>query len=175
MACTRHKHTDHLLKMVNHFEYYLRIITLVMAQTTVNERIKILIDALGMSVNAFSKSIDVPTTTMANYLKRGSSPKTQLLAKVLNRFEHVNSVWLYTGEGQMLLNSGNVAEPSATIIKKNSGNSIGINSGTATQTQQLADHDCAVKLEAAQQLIEQLRSQLQDKEHIIQLLSKPAK
>jgi hypothetical protein len=146
-----------------------------MAQTTVNERIKIVIDALGMSVNAFSKSIDVPGTTTQNYLKRGTSPKTEFLAKILSRFEQINSIWLYTGEGQMLLESGSAAEPSATSIKKNTGNSITNNRGTATQTQTLADHDCAVKLEAAQQLIEQLRSQLQDKEHIIQLLSKSGK
>lgn len=61
-----------------------------MAQTTVNERIKILIKVLGLSTRAFSVSIGVADTITRNYIDRGTSPKSEFLANILRQYEGVN-------------------------------------------------------------------------------------
>ena len=143
-----------------------------MAQSTINERLKILIDALGMSARAFSSAIGSGDTNTRNYLDRGSKPGADYLEKIVRRFETVNSVWLLTGEGELFLpNSEETSEPRATYQNNVSGIAQTGKNSKATQNNFNLD-DCKKDLHAAQKEIALLTSQLADKERIIQLLEK---
>lgn len=150
-----------------------------MANNTVNQRLKILIDALGLSVNAFGDAIGVPGTTTRNYIVRGTNPKSDFLAKVVRRFEQVNSVWLFTGEGNMFVDEtkpeGNTTQTgnfnqagtkNKQTIKGNKGN-IQTTTGNGNVLNNITLEDCKRDLETAQREIEHLRSRLQDKEELL--------
>jgi hypothetical protein len=150
-----------------------------MADNTINQRLKILIEALGLSVNAFGEAIGVPGTTTRNYLVRGTNPKSDFLAKVARRFEQVNPIWLFTGEGDMLTDgakneghttqTGNFNQAGTSnkqTIKGNKGN-IQTSTGNGNILNNFTLEDCKRDLETAQREIEHLRSRLQDKEELL--------
>jgi hypothetical protein len=138
-------------------------------QTSINQRLKILIKALGMPISAFSRALDVPEATTRNYTNRGSTPGHDYLERITSQFEQVNPTWLLTGHGEMLLNQ--TAEPQATYQKITGGNVVGQNTGTGrvTQTHQ-ADASTAAELAALRREVALLSSQVQDKDLIIDLL-----
>lgn len=55
---------------------------------------------LGLSVTKFALSIGVPQTTLSNMFNRDSTPKTELLNKIVE-IHQVNPSYLLTGEGPM--------------------------------------------------------------------------
>lgn len=55
---------------------------------------------LGLSVTKFALSIGVPQTTLSNMFNRDSTPKTELLNKIVE-VHQVNPSYLLTGEGPM--------------------------------------------------------------------------
>ena len=55
---------------------------------------------LGLSVTKFALSIGVPQTTLSNMFNRDSTPKTELLNKIIE-VHRVNPSFLLTGEGPM--------------------------------------------------------------------------
>jgi DNA-binding transcriptional regulator YiaG len=140
-----------------------------MAESTVNERLKILVDKLGLSVNAFSEALGVPGTTTRNYLVRGTNPKSEFLAKITRRFEHVNPNWLLLGEGEMMLPGYEPSQVMVSHTKNNYGNNVGNNRGTVSQhTIQASDRDALqIQLTLAQQEIESLRTQLANKDALL--------
>jgi transcriptional regulator with XRE-family HTH domain len=147
-------------------------------ESTVNERLKILMGALNLSPAAFAKVLGVSGSTVRNYFdaERNTKPGYDVLEKLYRSFGHISLPWLLTGEGEPFLQKLTTTdEPTNIYTKKNLGNAIGTNHGVATQSQgqaPAATADCAIKLEAARELIQQLKSQLKDKEDIIQLLRK---
>ena len=156
-----------------------------MPESTINQRLKILIDALGLKVRTFSTTLEVSEATTRNYLDRGSKPGADYLQKIVERFERANIMWLLTGLGEPLLpNSGETSEPSVPYQKNISGNVVGSNRGTMSQSIIHGSHGSSVEewseqsKEAFAALMrenELLRSQLADKERIIQLLEKSSK
>jgi hypothetical protein len=75
-------------------------------ETTVNQRIKILIKELenGRQVD-FSRKTDILTATLNKIIgPRASEPGYGILNKILNTYSQVNPTWLIKGEGDMLLN-----------------------------------------------------------------------
>jgi hypothetical protein len=156
-----------------------------MSEVTINERLKFLIEKFGMSVRAFSTAIGATDTNTRNYIDRGSKPNAEYLGKLLKRFNNINPTWLLLGEGDPFVPNSPASEAlqigsfnqtgtsNKQTIKNNKGNVIGTNHGTATQSKGVRDvfisHalDDKAHLEA---LVEQLRSQLADKERIIKLL-----
>jgi hypothetical protein len=150
-----------------------------MAQSTINERLKILIEALGLSARAFSSEIGSGDTNTRNYLDRGSKPGADYLEKIIRRFEFVNSVWLLTGEGEPFLTeksesgstqTGNFNQAGTSnkqTIKGNKG-TVQNNTGSGnTITNNVKLDDCKRDLEAAQRENEYLRGKLQDKEALL--------
>ena len=141
-----------------------------MAQGSINQRLKILIESLDLSTRGFSKAIGVSDTNTRNYLDRGSKPNSDYLEKIMRRFERVNSQWLLLGQGEMFLSS---SEPASFQQKNSGGNNIGQNTGTGTVTQthnRDTSSELQQQLDAARREIELLKSQLGDKDRIIQLL-----
>jgi hypothetical protein len=142
-------------------------------QSTINERLKFLIEKLGMSIRGFSSELGVSDTNTRNYIDRGSKPNSDYLQKLLRRFDSINPTWLLLGDGEPFLGSATPTTTNTAHIKNNSG--IGINNGTATQhiTLEACQRELeAVKRDAAsyQREIALLKGQLEDKNEIIMLL-----
>jgi transcriptional regulator with XRE-family HTH domain len=148
----------------------------------INQRIKFLLNELGLSARDFSRAVGVPDNNTQNYLEpRFAQPKADYLEKVMLHFGSINPKWLLTGQGEPFLNQ--TTEPRAAY-QNNSGNTMGNNNSLSSQTNRpgaaastgawrpSAPHGDLAAMEA---LIEQLRSQLADKERIIQLLEKSNK
>ncbi|UOR06487.1 helix-turn-helix transcriptional regulator [Hymenobacter aerilatus] len=138
-----------------------------MPENTINQRLKILIEALDLKTGSFSRALGVSETNVRNYIERGSKPSSDFLEKLIRHFEHINSTWLLTGQGEMFLNEQRTTQIKHTA--KNSGQAVITNHGNATMHYTKVA-DCEKDLLVAQKEIELLRSHLQDKERIIQLL-----
>ena len=140
-----------------------------MTQPTINQRLKILIDALGVSIRSFSSTLGVSDTNTRNYINRGSVPGADFIEKVLRHFERVNPSWLMLGEGEMFLNV--TAEPRAVYQTKNQGSGITVGHNAGSVAQHFASTaECEQEVARLRRENELLLSQLQDKELIIQLL-----
>jgi hypothetical protein len=151
------------------------------AQETINQRLKILIKSLGLSVRAFSNTLDVPESSTRNYLDKGTKLNSEYLEKIAHHFKSANLNWLITGEGEPVINAGQMAEPAAPYTKNNSGNVAGTNRGTMTQSISHGSGRSSIepwsaetkeKFAALQRENELLKSQLEDKERTIQILLK---
>jgi hypothetical protein len=116
-------------------------------QEPINERIKILIDSLKMSVRAFSAALDTPASTTRNYLDKGTKPSTDYIERISAHFKTVNLHWLITGQGEIFIGEPTpIANSTTTRIKKVSGGAV--HSGTGNQL---------ITLEACQQELEQTK------------------
>lgn len=95
-----------------------------MNQSTINERLKFLIDNSGLSVRAFSAAVGVTDTNTRNYIDRGSKPNSDFLGKLLRRFHDINPTWLLLGEGEPFVSQpADAAEPAPRYQKNNPGSS----------------------------------------------------
>ena len=66
------------------------------------QRLKQLIDELGMNINSFSKECGYPSSaTIWRIVDDNKKPSTPTLDKICNRFPQVNREWLLTGLGNM--------------------------------------------------------------------------
>lgn len=165
-----------------------------MSETTINQRLNFLLNALGMKAGPFSRALGVSETTIRNYVDRTSKPSSEILEKIVNTFKQVNLIWLVTGEGEPFLQeAGELAQPSARHKGDSFNNVLGANyghsnqnAGTGSPNQHIGNsiaseyaasstNNLEEKLRAAEETIQLLKSQLQDKERIIQLLSKTEK
>lgn len=99
-----------------------------MSETTINQRLKFLIDSLNLKVGAFSRIIGVSETSTRNYTDRTSKPGSEYLEKIGTHFKQVNLTWLITGDGEPFLTDSPTA---TTHIKKITGGAV--NSGTGDQ------------------------------------------
>jgi len=79
----------------------------------INERLKILIDLLGLSLKDFSSKTGIPYPTLQHYLSGRSEPGAENLQKIVIQFD-VNINWLLTGEGEPFLNKHK--EPEKPIV-----------------------------------------------------------
>ena len=66
-------------------------------EQTVNQRVKMIIDKSGLSVNAFASRIGVSQGTLNNMLKRGTEPSVKTICAILDAFPNVTSDWLLHG------------------------------------------------------------------------------
>jgi len=81
----------------------------------INDRIAYLIETLGITNNRFSESINVNPTVVHNIIKgRRSKPSYDLLEKILDKYEEVNSEWLLRGTGRIWKSKTNVLRSKPT-------------------------------------------------------------
>lgn len=147
-----------------------------MAQETIGQRLKFLMDSLDLKVRTFANALDVSETNIRNYTTRDSKPSADILERIVRQYPQVNTHWLVTGEGEPLLSREGTSDQSTTTnTKKNSGN-IQNNTGNA-QVTNIKLEECQRDLEATrkdaaayQREIALLQGQLKDKEEIITLL-----
>lgn len=69
---------------------------------TVAERVKAIIEYLGISVTQFAKSIDTVQSVIANMFLRGTEPSSKILRNIANTYDMISVEWLLTGKGDML-------------------------------------------------------------------------
>ena len=139
-------------------------------QNTINERLKFVIEELGMSARAFSLALGVPDSNTRNYLDKGTKLNSEYIEKMLLQFSSINPTWFLTGNGEPFVGeSSNSGEPRAAYQKNISGIAQTGNNSKATQNNITLD-DCKKDLQSAQEKIALLTSQLADKERTIQIL-----
>jgi len=130
-------------------------------QVSINERLKILIEALNLSARAFSAVLEVPDSNTRNYLSKGTKLNSDYLESISSHFSHVNLGWLITGQGEMFTGEMPPSTNTATTrIKKVSGGAV--HSGTGNQL---------ITLEACQQELEQTKRDLAALQREIELLT----
>lgn len=138
-----------------------------MEQEPITQRVKFLAESLAESVRAFGTAVGEKQTTTSNYINGRNKPSSDFLEKIVIRFRNVSAHWLLTGEGEAFTSEA------STIIQaqeKNLGNVVGTISGGKNKFTTLAD--CAKENEHLRTQVEQLKSQLGDKERTIQILLK---
>lgn len=74
-----------------------------MEEFSLNKRIDLLIKHLGVSQNAFAKSLDTSSSRISNIITLRNKPDSELLAKIAEVYTNVSADWLLTGKGEMLL------------------------------------------------------------------------
>ena len=147
-----------------------------MEESTINQRLKFLVETLSVSAKAFSDTIGESPTNTHNYTsKRNAEPRAEYLQKVAFHFSNVNTRWLLTGDGEPFIGEVTPVAKNTTRIKKVTGGAV--HSGTGNQLITL--EACQQELEntkrdmaTAQKEIALLTSQLADKERTIQILLK---
>jgi transcriptional regulator with XRE-family HTH domain len=147
-----------------------------MAQETIGQRLKFLMDSLNLKVRTFANALDVSETNIRNYTTRDSKPSADILERIVRQYPQVNTHWLVTGEGEPLLTDKSSDQSTTINAKKNSGN-IQNNTGNAQVTNNIELEQCHRDLDATrkdaaayQREIALLQGQLKDKEEIISLL-----
>jgi transcriptional regulator with XRE-family HTH domain len=79
-----------------------------MSETTINQRVKILIDALKTNQRQFSMRCGVSSSVIFNIVDgKMNKPSFDLLQKILFSFNNISTDWLLLGRGEMF-EKGNV-------------------------------------------------------------------
>lgn len=66
-------------------------------------RLKKIIDSSGMNNNSFAKSVGKSYSNIASVLDGKVKPGFDFITAILKQYPQINSAWLITGEGEMLL------------------------------------------------------------------------
>jgi hypothetical protein len=77
------------------------------AASSVGQRFSQLIQALGMSKNAFAISLDKTATVIQHLVDERNKPGFDLMNKVVDVYPNVSIEWLLRGKGPMMLNGAN--------------------------------------------------------------------
>ncbi|SEC44614.1 hypothetical protein SAMN04489761_3014 [Tenacibaculum sp. MAR_2009_124] len=70
----------------------------------ISERIKLIIDYLGENKSTFSKKIGLTNNvTIGRIVNEGRNPSYEVLKKICETYPNIDTKWLLTGEGSMIL------------------------------------------------------------------------
>lgn len=86
----------------------------------IGQRIELLINALGLNKNSFSKAIGLSNNvTIGRIVNQDREPSFEIIQKIIQTFGSINARWLITGEGDMFNNypSNIINEPVAEYNK----------------------------------------------------------
>lgn len=75
-------------------------------KTTITQRIKELIDFKGMSINSFSKKINIVQTTLNRQISGESAMTLDTFISIMNCFPKVSLAWVLRGDGTMTKEEG---------------------------------------------------------------------
>lgn len=165
-----------VVKVVLFFSDKIQNFVAIMEQQAINQRLKFLVNNIGLSSRAFSELTSESLTNTHNYIgTRQAEPRASYLTKVLSRFSNINPAWLMLGEGEPFKeealpthNQTNISE------KKKAINVAGANHGTVT-TNNYTLSDCEkerdilkTQFDSLTKQIELLNGQLQMQKTIIE-------
>lgn len=74
-------------------------------ETTVLERLTMLMKEYHLSRRKFAEMINVPPTTINSLFQRGSIPSSSLIESIIKAFPSISSDWLISGKGVMSKNN----------------------------------------------------------------------
>lgn len=88
---------------------------------SVNQRIRLFIDYLGINDNQFAKNICITQSVIASMFSRKTEPSTKVITAILNTYANLSAEWLLRGEGNMIkheksYNSEKLYEENSDII-----------------------------------------------------------
>jgi hypothetical protein len=99
------------------------------ASSSVGQRFSQLIQALGMSKNAFAISLDKTATVIQHLVDERNKPGFDLMNKVVDVYPNVSIEWLLRGKGPMLLNEAIVP---AAVTAENPAAEVPISPASTT-------------------------------------------
>jgi hypothetical protein len=100
-----------------------------------------------------------------NYREGKNEPTISVFSKIVEAYPDINSHWLLTGMGDMLLEGSAVDENKKIYIKAHN-----YNAGNMQGDMNVSPSECKMKLAIAMVEIGYLKDKLNDKEEIITLL-----
>lgn len=71
--------------------------------SSINSRIREIINITHVTDNAFAKKIGVTQSVIASMFQRGTEPSAKILTAILSTFTDISAEWLLRGKGTMLL------------------------------------------------------------------------
>lgn len=71
--------------------------------STINGRIREIIQSSSVTDSAFAKKIGVTQSVIASMFQRGTEPSAKVIASILLTYEDISSEWLLRGKGEMLI------------------------------------------------------------------------
>ena len=71
-------------------------------ETTINQRIKMIVDESGKAVNSYASMIGVSQPTLKACVDGNNAPRFDTLQKILIANPMISAEWLMRGEGRML-------------------------------------------------------------------------
>jgi transcriptional regulator with XRE-family HTH domain len=86
-------------------------------QTTVSERIKILLNHYGLSQSNLSERCGINNTNLSKILNGGVEPHKSTLKRIVESFPDVNPVWFYSGEGEKFKETKQAFKQSPSIVE----------------------------------------------------------
>lgn len=132
---------------------------------SINERLKILINALNISARAFSQTIEVSESTTRNYLDKGTKPSTDYLERIASHFTNVNLTWLITGQGEALLTEGSHPQKQTNI--SGDKNNVATGKGGKAIQKNYNLSDCEKERDTYKNENELLKEQLASKDALL--------
>lgn len=72
-------------------------------ESTINGRIRQIIQSVGITDSAFAKKIGVTQSVIGSMFQRGTEPSAKVITSILLAYEDISSEWLLRGKGEMLL------------------------------------------------------------------------
>lgn len=72
---------------------------------SIKERLRMVIEAQGVSIKAFAEFVDTPLRTLHNYLSGEREPSSEFLSKIAEKF-NINLNWLLLNKGEIYMNDG---------------------------------------------------------------------
>lgn len=73
--------------------------------SSINGRIREIINSIQITDNAFAKKIGVTQSVIASMFQRGTEPSAKVLTAILSTFSDISAEWLLRGNGTMLISN----------------------------------------------------------------------
>ena len=108
--------------------------------SSLNNRLLSLIEAKKTSINALSKAIGVPQTTLNKAIKSTEFAASSILVLILDYFPDVSAEWLMRGKGDMFASQddGGIVINNSNVSQHGNGNAIGNSNNNGTSADILA-------------------------------------
>lgn len=124
-------------------------------ETTIYQRVKLVLEDKSISVNALSKQINVAQATLNPQLRGDRTLAANIVAKILDAFPDVSAEWLMRGVGTMYSNQD--ADDSSYMVAEEPKHDI-INEVMPEQESQQDDSVWKAKYEELEKRYDQLLS-----------------
>lgn len=138
---------------------------------SINQRIKILIHALGLTQKLFSEKVGVSQEVISRTINGRSTPIFGFVEQVYKAFPEISPDWLLTGRGDMWKEQ---SKESNTITQGGKRNDQKVNVGSHVNEPSAGygNEDLKEKIELLEKLCKNKDELIAEKERYIQLLEK---